>query len=135
MARVAWLRAALFPTAGTETARARLLHAVAARGLAAVAAVFPPLGLDSVHPCLEVEDDSRQRTHQGQYGFFALLVGGMDICWSRQAWGCHGLYYARLLLALHEGMITLLVRLSSYDYLGSKIGVRQQYPSQNGTLV
>jgi hypothetical protein len=35
--------------------------------------------LESVHPCLEVEEDSRQRTHQGQYGFFALHVGGMDI--------------------------------------------------------
>src|SRR5262245_14925368 len=41
MALVAWLSAALFPTAGAETARAGLLQAVAARGLAAVAAVFP----------------------------------------------------------------------------------------------
>jgi len=28
--------------------------------------------------------------------------------------GCHGLYYALWLSALHEGMITLLVCLSSY---------------------
>src|SRR5262252_9476517 len=62
--------------------------------------------IDSVHPCLEVEDDSRQRPHQGQYGCFALLVGGMDIFWSRQTLGCHGLYYALVLSALHEGMIT-----------------------------
>jgi hypothetical protein len=79
MALVAWLRTTLFPTAGAETTRARLPQAITARGLAAVAAVFPQLVLDSVHPCLEVEDDSRQRTHQGQYGFFALHVGGMDI--------------------------------------------------------
>jgi hypothetical protein len=115
MALVAWLSAALFPTAGTETARARLLQAVAARGLAAVAAVFPLLGLNSGPSCLEVEDDSSQRTHQGQYGFFALLVGGMDIVWGRQTLGCHDLYYAPLLSALHEGMITLLVCLSSYQ--------------------
>src|SRR5215510_4020057 len=114
MALVAWLGAALFPTAGTETARARLLQAVAARGLAAVAAVCPQLGLDSVHPCLEVEDESRQRTHQGQYGFFALPVGGLDIFWGRQTLECHDLYYALLLSALHEGMFTLLVCLSSY---------------------
>src|SRR5215831_3708416 len=115
MALVAWLSATLFPTAAPETARARLLQAVAARGLAAVAAVFPQLGLDSVHPCLEVEDDSHQRPHQGQYGFFALLAGGMDIFWSRQTLGCHGLYYALVLSALHEGMITLLVCMSSYN--------------------
>src|SRR5215475_844749 len=114
MPLVAWLSAALFPTAGAETARARLLQAVAARGLAAVAAVFPQLGLNSVHPCLEVEDDSSQRTHPGQYGCFALLVGGMDLFWGRQTLGCHGLYYAPLLSALHEGMIILLVCLSSY---------------------
>jgi hypothetical protein len=72
------------------------------------------VGLDSVHPCLEGEDDSSQRTHQGQYGLFALLVGGMDIFWGRQTLGCHGLYYALLLSASHEGMITLLVCLSSY---------------------
>src|SRR5215510_7048488 len=116
MALVAWLSAALFPTAGPETARARLLQAVAARGLAAVAAVFPQLGLNSVHPCLEVEDDSSQRTHQGQYGFFALLVGGTDLFWGRQTLGCHGLYYAPLLSALHEGMIILLVCLSKLNY-------------------
>jgi len=38
----------------------------------------------------------------------------MDIFWSRQTLGCHGLYYALVLSALHEGMITLLVCLSSY---------------------
>ena len=70
--------------------------------------------LDSVHPCLEVEDDSRQRTHQGQYGCFALHVGGMDIFWGRQALRSHGIYYALVLSALHEGMIPLLVCLSSY---------------------
>jgi hypothetical protein len=83
MARVAWLSAALFPPAEAETARARLLQAVAARGLAAVTAVFPQVVLESVHPGLEVEEDSRQRTHQGQYGFFALHLGGMDIFWGR----------------------------------------------------
>jgi hypothetical protein len=114
MVRVAWLRTALFPTAGTEPVRARLQQAVAARGLAAVAAVFPALGLESVYPCLEVEDERRQRTPQGPYGFFALYVGGMDIFWGRQALGCHGLYYALLLSVVHEGMITLLVCLSSY---------------------
>jgi hypothetical protein len=114
MALVAWLRAALFPTAGAETARARLLSAVAARGLAAVAAVFPQVVLDRVHPCLEVEDESSQRTHQGQYGFFALHRGGMDLFWGRQALECHGIYEAVWLSALHEGMIPLLVCLSSY---------------------
>jgi hypothetical protein len=123
MALVAWLSAALFPTAGTETACAGLLQAIAARGLAAVAAVFPQLGLDSVHPCLEVEDDSSQRTHQGQYGFFALFVGGMDLFWGRQTLGCHGLYYALLLSALHEGMITLLVCLSSYGFSQNPMSV------------
>jgi hypothetical protein len=46
-------------------------------------------------------------------------VGGMDIFWGRQALGCHGIYYALLLSALHEGMITLLVCLSSYLYLNN----------------
>ena len=114
MALMAWLSAALFAAAGAETARARLPHTVAARGLATVSAVFPQLVLDSVHPCLEVEDDSSQRPYQGQYGFFALHVGGMDLFEGRQALGCHGIYYALLLSALHEGMITLLVCLSSY---------------------
>ncbi len=114
LALVAWLSAALCPPAGPETACAGLLHAIAARGLAAGAAVCPPVGLESVHPGLEVEDESRQRTPQGQYGFFALFVGGMDLFWGRQTLGCHGLYYALLLSALHEGMITLLVCLSSY---------------------
>jgi hypothetical protein len=114
VALVAWLRPALFAAALAQIVWAGLLQSVAARGLAAVAAVFPQLGLDSVHPCLEVEDDSSQRTHQGQYGFFALFVGGMDLFWGRQTLGCHGLYYALLLSALHEGMITLLVCLSSY---------------------
>ena len=114
MAFVAWLSAALFATPLTQTARAGLLQAVAARRLAAVAAIFPQLGLKGLNPCLEIEDEGSQRPHQGQYGFFALHVGGMDICWGRQALGCHGIYYALLLSALHEGMLTLLVCLSSY---------------------
>jgi len=73
------------------------------------------VGLESVHPGLEVEDESRQRTPQGQYGFFALFVGGMDLFWGRQTLGCHGLSYALLFSALHEGMMTLLVCLSSYQ--------------------
>src|SRR5215471_3231506 len=115
VALVAWLRAALFAAAGTQTARTALLQAVAVRRLAAVAAVFPQLGLKGLNPCLEIEDEGSQRPHQGQYGFFALHVGGMDICWGRQALGCHGIYYALLLSALHEGMLTLLVCLSSYE--------------------
>ena len=110
-----WLRPALFATALTQIVRAGLLQAVAARRLAAVAAIFPQLGLKGLNPCLEIEDEGSQRTHQGQYGFFALHVGGMDICWGRQALGCHGIYYALLLSALHEGMLTLLVCLSSYS--------------------
>ena len=115
LALVAWLSAALCPPAGTETACAGLLHAIAARGLAAGAAVCPPVGLESVHPGLEVEEESRQRTPQGQYGFFALFVGGMDLFWGRQTLGCHGLSSALLFSALHEGMMTLLVCLSSYQ--------------------
>jgi hypothetical protein len=114
LALVAWLSAALLPTAGPETACAGLLHASAARGLAAVAAVCPPVGLESVHPGLEVEAESRQRPHQGQYGFFALVVGGMDLFWGRQTLGCPGLYDALVFSALHEGLMTLLVCLSSY---------------------
>jgi hypothetical protein len=79
MALVAWLRAALFPTAGAETARAGLLQAVTARGRAAIAAVFPQLVLSGVHPCLEVEEKRGQRAHQGQDGFFALHVGSTDL--------------------------------------------------------
>jgi len=105
MALMAWLRTALFPTAGAETARARLSQAITARGLAAVAAVFPQLVLNSVHPCLEIEDESSQRTYQGQYGFFALHIGSMDIFWGRQALGCHGLYDALWLSALHESRL------------------------------
>ena len=45
MALVAWLSAALFATARAETARAGLLQSVAARGLAAIVAVFPQLVL------------------------------------------------------------------------------------------
>src|SRR5215475_9931673 len=49
----------------------------------------------------------------------------MNIFWGRQALGCHGLYDALLLSALHEGMITLLVYLSSYKifFLRSIVGV------------
>jgi hypothetical protein len=116
MARVAWLRAALLAPAGAETAPAKLLPASAAQGLAAVAAVFASLVLESLHPCREVEDDNRPRPHQGQYSFFALPVGSMALFWGRQTWECHGLYYALLLSALHEGMIPLLVCLSSYTW-------------------
>jgi hypothetical protein len=65
MAFVAWLSAALFATALTQTARAGLLQSVAARGLATVSAVFPLLVLKGRNPCLEVEDENSQITHQG----------------------------------------------------------------------
>src|SRR5215510_5325114 len=68
-----------------------------------------------MHPCLEVEDKGGQRTHQGQYGFFALHIGGTDIFWGREALGGHGLYYVLWSSALHEGMIICRVYLSSYD--------------------
>jgi len=79
MARVAWLSAALFAAPCAQTARAGLLQAVAARGLAAVATVFAQLVLKGLNPCLEVEDEGSQLPHQGQQSFFALHVGGMDI--------------------------------------------------------
>jgi len=93
--------------------RAGLLQSVAARGLAAVAAIFPQVGLKGFNPCLEVEDEGSQLTHQGPYGFFALHVGGMDIFWGRQASRCHAVYCARFLSVLHQGMINFLVYLSS----------------------
>ena len=114
MALVAWLRAALFATAGTETPCARLLQAVAAWGLTAGTAIFPQLVLEGVHPGLEVEEEARQRLHQGQHGFFTLQVGGMDIFWGRQTLGCHVIQYALFLSALHEGKIPFLVCLSSH---------------------
>ncbi len=72
MALVASLRTALFAAAGAQTAWTGLLPSVAARGLAAVAAVFPQLVLQGLHPALEVEDEDSQRPHQGQHGFLAL---------------------------------------------------------------
>ena len=83
VALVAWLRPALFAAALAQIVWAGLLQAVAARGLAAVAAVFPHVVLEGVHPCLAVEDEGSQPPHHGQYGFFALYVGGMDIFWGR----------------------------------------------------
>jgi hypothetical protein len=103
---VAWLRAALFPTAGAAAARAGLLQAVAARGLAAVAAILPHVVLKSFHPCLESEEEGNQFTHQGPYGFFAPPVDGMDIFWGRQALWCHAVYCARFLSVLHQRMMT-----------------------------
>jgi len=114
MTLVAWLCTAFFATAGAETARAGLLQAVAARGLAAIAAVFPSGGLASVHPCLKVDDEGRQALHEGQHGFFALHVGSMDIVWGRQASWCHVVYYALFLSALHEGIMNFLMHLSSH---------------------
>ena len=83
MARLAWLSAPLFATAGAETARAGLLHALTARGLAAIAAVFPQLVLSGVHPGLEGEEKGGQRPHQGPYSVFALHIGGTDLFWGR----------------------------------------------------
>src|SRR6516165_7586543 len=114
---MAWLRPALFATALTQIVRAGLLQAVAARGLAAVAAVFPQVILKGVNPGLEVEDESRQLTHQGLYSFFALQVGDMDIFWGRQASWCHAVYCARFLSVLHQGMMNFLVCLSSNHFL------------------
>jgi hypothetical protein len=110
---MAWLRPALFATALTQIVRVGLLQSVAARGLAAVAAVFPQVILQGCNPCLEVEDESRQLTHQGLYSFFALQVGDMDIFRGRQASWCHAVYCARFLSVLHQGMINFLVCLSS----------------------
>ena len=108
VALVAWLRPALFAAALAQIVRARLLQSVAARGLAAVAAVFSQLVLQGINPGLEVEDEGSQLTYQGQHGFFALQVGGMDIFWGRQASWCHAVYYAPLLSVLHWGMINFL---------------------------
>jgi hypothetical protein len=106
LALMAWLRPALFAAALAPMVWAGLLQAVAARGLAAVAAVFPQVVLKSCTPCLEVEDEGNQLTHEGPYGFFALQVGGMDVFWGRQALGCHAVYCARFLSVLHQGMMT-----------------------------
>jgi len=50
----------------------------------------------------------------------------MALFWGRQTLGCHGLSYALLFSALHEGMITLLGCLSSYVWFSYpfKIGSR-----------
>jgi hypothetical protein len=113
VALVAGLRTALFAAALAQIVRAGLPQSVAARGLAAVAAVFPQVGLKGFNPCLEVDDEGSQLPHQGPYGFFALHVGGMDIFWGRQTSWCHAVYCARFLSVLHQGMINVLVCLSS----------------------
>ncbi len=117
VALVAWLRPALFAAALAQIVRAGLLQSVAARGLAAVAAIFPQVVLKGFNPCLEVEDEGSQLTHEGPYGFFALQVGGMDIFWGRQASWCHAVYCARFLSVLHQGMMSFLVCLSSNSLL------------------
>jgi hypothetical protein len=106
VALVAWLRPALFAAALSQIVRARLLQSVAARGLAAVAAVFAQLVLQGINPALEVEDEGSQLTYQGQHGFCALQVGGMDIVWGRQVSGYHVIYCALLLSVLHEEMLS-----------------------------
>jgi hypothetical protein len=63
MALVAWLSATLFATLLAQTARAGLLQSVAARGLAAVAAVFSYVVLKGLTPCLEIEDEGSQHPH------------------------------------------------------------------------
>jgi hypothetical protein len=83
MALMAWLSATLFAAALAQTARAGLVQSVAARGLAAVAAVFSHLVLKGLNPCLKVEDEGSQLPNQGQHGFLALSVDGMDIFWVR----------------------------------------------------
>jgi hypothetical protein len=113
VALVAWLPPALFATALAEIVRAGLLQAVAAWGLAAVTAVFPHAVLKGVNPCLQVDKEGRQRTHQGLYGFFALQVGGMNIFWGRQVSWCHAVHCARFLSVVHQGMINFPVCLSS----------------------
>jgi hypothetical protein len=115
VALVAGLRPALFAAALAQIVRAGLLQSVAARGLAAVAAIFPQVVLKGFNPCLEVKDEGRQLTHEGPYGFFALQVGGMDIFWGRQGLWCHAVYCARFLSVLHQGMMNFLVCLSSND--------------------
>ena len=113
VALVAWLPTALFATALAEIVRVGLLQAVATRGLAAVAAIFPQAVLKGVNPGLEGVQEGRQLTHQGLYGFFALQVGGMDIFWGRETLWCHTVYCARFFSVLHQGMINFLVCLSS----------------------
>src|SRR5439155_1251527 len=113
VALVAWLRPALCAAALAQIVRARLLQSVAARGLAAVVAVFSQLVLQGINPGLEVEDEGSQRTSQGQHGFFAWQVGGMNIFWGRQASWYHAVYCARFLSVLHQGMMNFLVCLSS----------------------
>jgi hypothetical protein len=110
---MAWLRPALCAAALAQMVRAGLLQAVAARGLAALAALFPQVVLKGFNPCLEGEEEGRQLTHEGPYGFFALQIGGMDIFWGRQTSWCHAVYCARFLSVLHQGMIHFLVCLSS----------------------
>ena len=80
MARGAWLSAPLCAPAGAATARAGLLHALTARGLAASAAGFPQLVLSGVPPGLGGEEKGSQRPHQGPYRGFALHRGGTDLC-------------------------------------------------------
>jgi len=113
VALVAWLRPALFAAALAQIVRAGLLQSVAARGLAAIAAIVPQVVLKGFNPCLEVEDEGSQLTHESPYGFFALQIGGMEIFWGRQTSWCHAVYCARFLSVLHQGMIHCLVYLSS----------------------
>jgi len=113
VALVAWLRPALFAAALAQIVRAGLLQSVAARGLAAVSAVFPQVVLKGFNPCLEGEDEGSQLPHQGPYGFFAPQVGSMDIFWGRHASWCHAVYCARFLSVLHQRMVDFLVCLSS----------------------
>src|SRR4029450_1677168 len=113
VALVARLRTTLSAAALTQIVRAGLLQSVAARGLAAVAAVFPQAVLKGFNPCLGVEDEGSQLPHQSPYGFFAPQVEGMDIFWGRHASWCHAVYCARFLAVLHQGMLYFLVWLSS----------------------
>jgi hypothetical protein len=113
VARVAGLRTTLAAAALAQIVRAGLGQSVAARGFAAVAAVFPQVILKGFKPGLEVEDEGRQLPHQGLYGFFAPQVGGMDIFWGRHASWCHAVYCARFFAVLHQGMMNFLVCLSS----------------------
>jgi len=106
MAFVTWLSPALFAAPCTQTARARLLQSVTARRLTTVATVFAQLVLKGLNPCLEVEEEGSQLPHQGQHGFFALHVGGMDIVSGRQVLGYHGIYCALLFSVLHEEMLS-----------------------------
>jgi hypothetical protein len=106
MARVAWVSAALFAAPGAPTARAGLLPAGAARGRAAGATVVAQLGLQGLNPCLAVAEEGSQLPPQGQQGFCALHVGGMDLVWGRQGSGYPVIYWARLLSVLHEARLS-----------------------------